>query len=83
MAEVDVLEKVKSIVVELLEVDPDTVTADASFKDTLEADSLDLVELLMAFEDEFGAPIPDEDVKQIVTVGDAAEYIKKRMQEGS
>jgi acyl carrier protein len=49
----------------------------------LEADSLDLVELLMAFEDEFGAPIPDEDVKQIVTVGNAVEYIEKRMTEES
>jgi acyl carrier protein len=77
----DVYERVKEIVVELLEVDPETVTAEASFRETLEADSLDLVELLMAFEDEFGAPIPDEDVKQIVTVGDAVNYIKKRMEE--
>lgn len=79
----DVFAKVKDIIVELLEVDPEMVTADASFKDTLEADSLDLVELLMAFEDEFGAPIPDEDVKQIVTVGNAVEYIQKRMAEES
>ena len=75
----DVYEKVKEIIVELLEVDPDTVTPEASFRDTLEADSLDLVELLMAFEDEFGSPIPDEDVKQIVTVGNAVDYIKKRV----
>ena len=79
----DVYAKVKDIVVELLEVDPDQVTRDASFRDTLEADSLDLVELLMAFEDEFGATIPDEDVKQINTVGDAVDYIAKRVQEGS
>jgi len=79
----DVYAKVKDIVVELLEVDPDEVTRDASFRDTLEADSLDLVELLMAFEDEFGATIPDEDVKQINTVGDAVDYIAKRVQEGS
>ncbi|HUT21237.1 MAG TPA: acyl carrier protein [Anaerolineae bacterium] len=79
----DVYAKVKDIVVELLEVDPDEVTRDASFRDTLEADSLDLVELLMAFEDEFGAAIPDEDVKQINTVGDAVDYIEKRVQEES
>jgi acyl carrier protein len=77
----DVYAKVKDIVVELLEVEPDEVTRDASFRDTLEADSLDLVELLMAFEDEFGATIPDEDVKRINTVGDAVDYISKRMQE--
>ena len=74
----DVYEKIKEIIVELLEVDPESVTPEASFKETLEADSLDLVELLMAFEDEFGAPIPDEDVKQILTVGNAVDYIKKR-----
>jgi acyl carrier protein len=79
----DVFAKVKDIIVELLEVDPEQVTPGASFKDTLEADSLDLVELLMAFEDEFGAPIPDEDVKQIVTVGNAVEYIQKRMAQES
>jgi acyl carrier protein len=79
----DVYAKVKDIVVELLEVDPDEVTRDASFRDTLEADSLDLVELLMAFEDEFGATIPDEDVKKINTVGDAVDYIEMRMQEES
>jgi acyl carrier protein len=79
----DVYAKVKDIVVELLEVDPEEVTPGASFRDTLEADSLDLVELLMAFEDEFGATIPDEDVKQINTVGDAVAYIEKRMQEES
>lgn len=79
----DVAQKVKSIIVELLEVDLDKVTPDASFRETLEADSLDLVELLMAFEDEFGASIPDEDVKQIVTVGDAIKYIEKQTSEES
>jgi acyl carrier protein len=79
----DVYAKVKDIVVELLEVEPDEVTRDASFRDTLEADSLDLVELLMAFEDEFGATIPDEDVQKINTVGDAVGYIETRMQEES
>ena len=75
----DVYAKVKEIIVELLEVDPDIVTPEANFRETLEADSLDLVELLMAFEDEFGSAIPDEDVKQIVTVGNAVAYIQKRM----
>jgi acyl carrier protein len=79
----DVYEKVKEIIVELLEVDPELVTSEASFKETLEADSLDLVELLMAFEDEFGAAIPDEDVKQILTVGNAVEYIQKRIEQES
>ena len=79
----DVYEKVKEIIVELLEVDPESVTPEASFKETLEADSLDLVELLMAFEDEFGAPIPDEDVKQILTVGNAVDYISKRTEKES
>ncbi len=79
----DVYEKVKEIIVELLEVEPESVTPEASFKETLEADSLDLVELLMAFEDEFGAPIPDEDVKQILTVGNAVDYIKKRTEQES
>mgnify|MGYP001029058579 CR=1 FL=1 len=77
----DVYAKVQEIIVELLEVEPDEVTRDASFREDLEADSLDLVELLMAFEDEFGSPIPDEDVKQINTVGDAVTYIEKRMEE--
>ena len=79
----DVYAKVKEIIVELLEVDPEIVTPEASFKETLEADSLDLVELLMAFEDEFGAPIPDEDVKQILTVGNAVDYITKRTEQAS
>ncbi|MBL7200607.1 MAG: acyl carrier protein [Anaerolineae bacterium] len=77
----DVFDKIKGIVVDLLEVDAEIVTPEASFRETLEADSLDLVELLMAFEDEFGSAIPDEDVKELVTVGDAVKYIEKRMQQ--
>jgi acyl carrier protein len=77
----ETFDKVKDIIVDLLEVDPEIVTPEASFRETLEADSLDLVELLMAFEDEFGSTIPDEDVKGLVTVGDAAKYIEKRMQQ--
>lgn len=79
----DVYEKVKEIIVELLEVEADQVKPEANFKEDLEADSLDLVELLMAFEDEFGSPIPDEDVKEINTVGDAVRYIQSRMEEES
>ena len=77
----DVFEQVKEIVIDLLEVDPDEVTLEASFRDNLEADSLDLVELLMAFEEKFGSPIPDEDVKTILTVGDAVSYIEKQLAE--
>jgi acyl carrier protein len=77
----DVFEQVKEIIVDLLEVDPAEVTAEASFRENLEADSLDLVELLMAFEDTFGSTIPDEQVKQIVTVGDAVSYIESQLAE--
>ena len=77
----DVFAQVKGIVVDLLEVAPEEVTLEASFRDNLEADSLDLVELLMAFEDTFGSPIPDEDVKKILTVGDAVSYIEKQLKE--
>jgi acyl carrier protein len=77
----DVFSQVKDIVVELLDVEPEKVTADASFKEDLEADSLDLVELLMAFEDQFGSQIPDEDVKNILTVGNAVAYIEQHMKE--
>ena len=75
----DVFAEVKGIIVDLLEVEPYEVTLEASFRDNLEADSLDLVELLMAFEDKFGSPIPDEDVKTILTVGDAVSYIEKQL----
>lgn len=77
----DVYAEVKNIIVELLDVDSDLVTPEASFRDTLEADSLDLVELLMAFEEKFESQIPDEDVKDLVTVGDAVAYIQKRLEE--
>ncbi|MFZ4686330.1 MAG: acyl carrier protein, partial [Hyphomonadaceae bacterium] len=67
----DVIERVKKIVVERLEVDADKVNEKASFIDDLGADSLDLVELVMAFEEEFGIEIPDDVQEQIGTVGDA------------
>ena len=72
-----VAERVKSIIVEQLGVDEEEVTPDASFVDDLGADSLDTVELVMAFEEEFGLEIPDEDAEKITTVGDAISYIKE------
>ena len=71
--------RVQSIVVELLGVDAERVVADASFREDLEADSLDLVELIMAFEEEFGGEISDEDAQRIETVGQAVEYIRSNM----
>ena len=69
------LDKIKSIVVDQLGVDEDQVTEDASFVDDLGADSLDTVELIMAFEEEFDIEIPDEDAQKIKTVKDVIEYI--------
>ncbi|MGA7616011.1 MAG: acyl carrier protein [Thermoanaerobaculia bacterium] len=70
-------ERVKSIIVEQLGVDADEVTADASFVEDLGADSLDTVELIMAFEEEFGVEISDEEAEKIKKVKDATEYIQK------
>ena len=75
----DVIERVKKIVVERLEVDAEKVNEKASFIDDLGADSLDLVELVMAFEEEFGIEIPDDVQEQIATVGDAVRFIKERV----
>lgn len=72
----DTFNDIKEIIVDLLGVDEDKVTAEASFREDLEADSLDLVELIMAFEDKFGAEISDEDAQTITTVGGAVEYIE-------
>lgn len=69
--------KVKEIIVQQLGVDADKVTADASFVDDLGADSLDVVELVMAFEEEFGVEIPDEAAEKIATVKDANEFLKQ------
>jgi acyl carrier protein len=71
----DVSERVKKIVVEHLGVDESKVTGNAKFIDDLGADSLDTVELVMAFEEEFGCEIPDEAAEKIVTVKDAVDYI--------
>ncbi len=73
-------EKVKNIIVEQLGVDEDQVKPEASFTDDLGADSLDIVELVMAFEEEFGIEIPDEDAEQIAKVEDAVAYIEKHAQ---
>ena len=78
----DVYEKIKVIIVEQLGVDEDKVTPDARFREDLEADSLDLVELIMAFEDEFGGEISDEEAQQIKTVGQAVSYLNLRMEAG-
>ena len=72
------LDKIKSIVVEQLGVDEDQVTEDASFIDDLGADSLDTVELVMAFEEEFDIEIPDEDAQKIKTVRDVMDYIESK-----
>ena len=71
----DTFEKVKDIVVEQLGVEADTVTAESAFIADLEADSLDIVEFMMALEEEFDVEIPDEDAEKIVTVGDAVKYL--------
>ena len=72
-----VSDKVKSIIVEQLGVDEEEVTPDASFVDDLGADSLDTVELVMAFEEEFGCEIPDDAAETILTVGDAVKFLEK------
>lgn len=75
----DIADRVKKIVVEHLGVEADKVTESASFIDDLGADSLDTVELVMEFEDEFEINIPDEDAEKIQTVGDAVKYISAKL----
>jgi acyl carrier protein len=72
-------ERIKNIVIELLGVDSGRVVPAARFREDLEADSLDLVELIMAFEEEFGGEITDEDAQTITTVGEAVTYIEQQM----
>jgi acyl carrier protein len=74
MADIDA--RVKDIIINELGVEAEKVTSDASFVEDLGADSLDTVELVMAFEEEFGIEIPDEDAEKMQTVGDAIEYIR-------
>lgn len=75
------VEKFKGIIVERLGVDPNEITPEASFVDDLGADSLDTVELVMAFEEEFDIEIPDEDAEKLTSVGKAQEYLEKRLSE--
>ncbi len=70
--------KVKEVIVEQLGVDPERVKAEASFIDDLGADSLDIVELVMAMEEEFGIEIPDEDAEKLKTVQDVASYLQAK-----
>lgn len=75
----DIAERIKKIVVEHLDVDAAKVTVESSFIDDLGADSLDNVELVMTFEEEFGVEIPDDAAETIQTVGDAVKFVEKAM----
>ena len=79
MSSEEVFDKVKEIIVEQLGVAETAITPDASFIDDLGADSLDIVELIMALEEEFDLEIPDADAEKVVTVSDVVEYIKDNM----
>ena len=81
MSSEEVFEKVKAIIVEQLGVAESAVTLEASFIDDLGADSLDIVELIMALEEEFDTEIPDGDAEKIVTVGDVVDYIKEHVEQ--
>jgi acyl carrier protein len=74
-----IFERVKKIIVDQLGVDPEKVKPEARFREDLEADSLDLVELIMAFEEEFGGEISDEEAQKITTVGEAVKYIETHL----
>ena len=71
------LEKLKKIIVEVLNVDQDEISEDTTFIDDLGADSLDIFELVMALEEEFGVEIPSEDLEHVTTVGDVINYLKE------
>ena len=79
MSSEEVFERVKEIIVEQLQVADTSVTLEASFIDDLGADSLDLVELIMALEEEFDIEIPDADAEKVTTVNDVVEYIKEKV----
>ena len=79
MSSEEIFEKIKNIIIEQLQVSETAVTEEASFIDDLGADSLDLVELIMALEEEFGIEIPDSDAEKVVTVGDVVSYIKENV----
>ena len=78
MAEKTIEQRVKDIIVEQLGVNPEQVTTTASFIEDLGADSLDTVELVMAFEEEFSVEVPDEDAEKLLTVGDVVKYIEAK-----
>ena len=80
MSEKSIEEKVKDIIVEQLGVNPEQVTASAAFIGDLGADSLDTVELVMAFEEEFGIEVPDEEAEKLMTVGNVVQYIEDHAQ---
>ncbi len=80
MAE-DIQQKVVDLIVDQLGVDADSVTPQAHFIDDLGADSLDTVELVMAFEEEFDMEVPDEDAEKLETVSDVTDYLKQRLSE--
>ena len=75
MTKEEIFEKVKKIIIDQLSAEEDAIVLEANFRDDLEADSLDLVELIMAFEEEFGGEISDEEAQSITTVGEAVEYL--------
>jgi acyl carrier protein len=75
------MDRVKDIIVDLLGVEAEQVAPESRFREDLEADSLDLVELIMAFEEEFGGEISDEDAQKITTVGEAVAYVEERLAE--
>jgi len=79
---VAVFEKVREVIVEELNVPEDQVTPEATFQEDLNADSLDVVELIMRFEDTFDVSIPDEDAEKIHTVGEAVQYIEAKLEQG-
>ena len=75
----EVFEKIRDIVADLLDIDPETIKPESKFQADLGADSLDLVELIMEFEEQFGGEISDEDAQKITTVGEAVKYVEDRM----
>lgn len=76
----DIEQRLRKIIAEQLMVEQDEITDDASFVETLGADSLDTVEMVMEIEDEFGIEIPDEDAEKLQTVGEAIEYVKSKVE---